>query len=58
MLKRDRGAESNGRLPRLFLPSKTPTLVPEFAGEDLPLGRAAALVSEIAVKDLPLSRTL
>ena len=39
-------------------PSKTATLVPEFAVEDLPLGRTAALVPEFAVKDLPLGWTL
>ena len=44
MLKREWGAESNGKLPYLRIPSKTATLVPEFAVEDLPLGRAAALV--------------
>ena len=58
MLKRERGVESNGKLPHLFIPSKTATWVPEFAMEDLPLGRIAALVSEFAVKDLPLGRTL
>ena len=58
MLKREWGAESNGKLPHLFIPSKTVTLVPEFAVEDLPLGRTAALVSEFEVKDLPLGRTL
>ena len=58
MLKRDWGVQSNGKLPHLFIPSKTATLVPEFAVEDLPLGRIAALVSEFAVKDLPLGRTL
>ena len=58
MLKREWGAESNGKLPHLFIPSKTATLVPEFAIEDLPLGRIAALVPEFAVKDLPLGRTL
>ena len=36
MLKRGGCAESNGKLPRLFIPSKTATLVPEFAMEDLP----------------------
>ena len=36
MLKREWGAESNGKLPHLFIPSKTATLVPEFAVEDLP----------------------
>ena len=58
MLKREWGAESNGKLPHLFIPSKTATLVPEFAMEDLPLGRIAALVPEFAMKDLPLGRTL
>ena len=56
MLKREWGAESNGKLPNLFIPSKTATLAPEFAVEDLPLGRTAALVPEFAVKDLPLGR--
>ena len=58
MLKRDWVAESNGKLPNLFIPSKTATLVPEFAVEDLPLSRTAALVPEFAVEDLPLARTL
>ena len=55
---REWGVESNGMLPQLFFPSKTATLVPEFALEDLPLGRTAALVPEFAVKDLPLGSTL
>ena len=42
----------------LFLFLWTATLVPEFAVEDLPLGRTAALVPEFAVKDLPLGRKL
>ena len=50
-------AESNGKLPHLFIPSKTATLVPEFAVEDLPLGRTAAMVPEFAVKDLSLGTT-
>ena len=58
MLKREWGAESNGKLPHLFIPSKTATYVPEFAMKDLPLGRIAALVPEFAVKNLPLGRTL
>ena len=53
MLKREWGAESNGKLPHLFIPSKV-----EFAMEDLPLGRIAALVPEFAMRDLPLGRTL
>ena len=52
------GAESNRKLPYLFIPSKTATLVPEFALEDLPLGKSAALVPEFAEKDLPFGRTL
>ena len=31
MLKRERGAESNGKLSHLFIPSKTATVVPVFA---------------------------
>ena len=58
ILKREWGAERNGKLPYLFIPSKTATLVPEFAVEDLPLGRTAALMPELAVKGLSLSRTL
>ena len=56
MRKREWGAESNGKLPQLFIPSKTATLVPEFAVEDLPLDRTATLLSAFA--DLPLGRTL
>ena len=60
LLKREWGAESNGKLPHLLigLPSKTATLVLEFSVEVLHLGRTAALVPEFAVKDLSLSRTL
>ena len=58
MLKREWGAENNGKLPHLFIPSKTATLVPEFAVEDLLLSRTAALVPKFAVNDLPLGRTL
>ena len=52
------GAESNGKLPYLFIPSKTATLVPEFPVEDLPLSRTATLIPAFAVKYLPLGRTL
>ena len=58
MLMREWGAESNGKQPYLFIPSKTAALVPEFAMEDLSLGRIVALAPEFAVKDLPLGRTL
>ena len=36
MLKREWGAESNGKLPHLFIPDKTAAFVPEFAEEDQP----------------------
>ena len=52
MLKREWGAESNGKLLHLIVSSKTATLVPEFAVEDLPLGRTADLVPDFGVKDL------
>ena len=39
MLKREWAAETNGKLPHLFIPSKTATYIPEFAMEDIPLGR-------------------
>ena len=58
MLKREWGAESNGKLRHLFNPGKTAALVPEFAVEDLPLGRTAAQVPALVAKDLPLGRTL
>ena len=51
-LKREWCEESKGKLPQLFIPSKTATLVPEFAVEDLPLDRTATLVPAFAVKDL------
>ena len=35
MLKKKWGAESNEKLPHLFIPSKTATSVPEFAVKDL-----------------------
>ena len=58
MLKRKMGVESNGKLPHLFMPNKTATMVPEFAVEALRLGITTALVPEFTVKDLPLGRTL
>ena len=57
MLKRAWDTESNGKLPRLFILSKTATLVLEFAVKDLPLGRTAALMPEFAMEDMPLGRT-
>ena len=58
MLKRVWGAESNGNLPHLSIPSKTATWVPEYAVEDLSSNRTVAMVSAFAVKDLPFSRIL
>ena len=54
MLKREWGEKSNGKLPHLFIPSKTAAWVPEFSVEGLPLSKTAALVPEFAVKDLHL----
>ena len=56
MLKREWGAESNGKLSHLFIPSKTATLIPAFAGEDLPLDRTEILVPAFAVKGLSLGQ--
>ena len=58
MLNREWGAESNGKLSHIFIPSKTATLVPKFVVEYLPLGRTVVLVPVFAVKDLPMDRTL
>ena len=44
--------ERNRKLLHLLV-----TLVPEFAVEDVPLGRTAAMIPEFAVKDLSFSRT-
>ena len=57
MIKGEWGAESNGKLPYLYIPDKTAALFTDYAVEDLPFGRTAALVSEFAVDDLPLGRT-
>ena len=45
MLKREWGAESDGKLPHLSISSKTATLVPEFAVEDLPFEENCGLGS-------------
>ena len=44
---KERVMESNGKLLHLFIPGKTSALAPEFAVEDLPLDRTAALVPEL-----------
>ena len=54
MLKREWG----GKQREATAPSKTATYVPEFATEDLSLGRIPDLMPEFAVKDLPLGRSL
>ena len=48
----------NGKLPHLLIPSKTATLIPEFAVEDLPSTELQPWFLRFAVKDLPLGRTL
>ena len=45
MLKREWGVESNGKLPHLFIPSKTAAWVPEFPVEDLPFEQNCGLGS-------------
>ena len=55
MLKREWGAESNGKLRHLIIHSKTATLVPEFAVEDLPWAELQAWF--LRVQDLLLVRT-
>ena len=57
MLKREWGAESNRKLPHLFIPDKTAALIPEFVWRPA-FGRTAALAPALAVKDLPFGRTL
>ena len=58
MLKSEWSLENKGKLLHLSITSKTATLVPEFAVEELSLRRTAALVPEFTVKDLPLGWTL
>ena len=58
MPKGEWNAESNEKLPHLFIPGKISALVSEFTVEELPLGRTASLVPQFAMKDLPLGRTL
>ena len=58
MLKWEWGAESNGKLPHLFIPIKTAALIPEFAVEDLPSAELHPWFLALPVKDLPLGRTL
>ena len=50
MLKREWGTESNWKLQHVFIPSKTETLDPEFAVEDLPLGRTLMMIINTLLK--------
>ena len=50
ILKREWGAESNGKLPHLFIHNNTAILVSEFVVKDLPFSRIAILVTAFAVK--------
>ena len=43
-IKREWGAESNGKLPHLFIPPKTAALVPAFAVKDMFLGRTLMMM--------------
>ena len=58
MLKREWGAESNGKLPHLSMSSKTAAWVPEFAVKDLPLSRTAILMVVVVVVDLGFTTLL
>ena len=52
------GCGKQREAPHQFIFSKAVNLVPEFAVEELPLDRTAALVLEFAVKDLSLGRII
>ena len=58
MLKREWSAEINGKLPHLFIPSKTATLVRVLAVVDLPLDGTASLVPAFAVNTLIMMMTI
>ena len=53
MLKREWDAKNNGMLPYLIIPSKTATLVPEFAVKEFPLGRTAAMMPGLQWRTCP-----
>ena len=53
MLKIEWGAESNGKLPHLFIPGKTAALVPEFAVEYLPLAELKPWFLRLQLKTCP-----
>ena len=58
MLKREWGAETNGKLLQLFILSKTTTLVPKLTWKTCLWAELQPWCGEFAVKDLPLRRTL
>ena len=58
LLKREWGAEINGKLPTYLSIVKLQPWLPKFAVEDLPLNRTANFVPAFAVKHLPFGRTL
>ena len=56
MLKRKWGAESNGKVPHLFIPGKTVTLVHEFAVEDMPSAELPPRLLRLQWRTCPLSK--
>ena len=57
MIKERVGCGKQREATALFIHSKTVTLIPEFAVEDVPLNRTATFVPKFTEKDLPLGRT-
>ena len=55
MIKREWGAENNGKLSSYSIPCKIASLVHEFAVKDLPSAELLPRFA-LAVKDLPLGR--
>ena len=58
MLKREWGAESNGKLHTYSIPGKTAVLVSEFAVEDLPSPELQPSFRHLQWSTLPLGGTL
>ena len=58
MLNREWGAEGNGKLPHIFIPSKIANLVLEFAEEEPVFGQNCSLGAQFAVNYLSLGRAL
>ena len=50
MLKREWGAESNGKLPHLFIPDETANLFLEFAVKYLPFGQNTLMVMMMIIE--------